>query len=109
MPLRFAPYSQDRGSSGASVARSLIVLFRRAAEIVDKILRGAGRNTGRATDQVRFGGKPDNGAGARPHCASLIARPRRLGDRVRWRREFVGLVAVQPLRKPGIGWASQRS
>jgi hypothetical protein len=26
-----------------------------------------------------------------------------------WRREFVGLVAVQPLRKPAIGWANQRS
>ena len=46
---------------------------------------------------------------SRPHCASLIARPRRRGDRVRWRREFVGLFAVQPLRKPAIGWANQRS
>ena len=33
----------------------------------------------------------------------------RRGVRVRWRREFVGLVAVQPLRKPAIGWANQRS
>ena len=45
----------------------------------------------------------------RARSASLIARPRRRGDRVRWRREFVGLVAVQPLRKPAIGWANQRS
>ena len=26
-----------------------------------------------------------------------------------WRREFVGPVTVQPLRKPAIGWANQRS
>jgi putative ABC transport system substrate-binding protein len=47
-------------------------LHRRAAELVDKILRSRHQ--------------PHHSEGAAPHCAAAAARPRRRGDRVRARR-----------------------
>jgi ABC-type uncharacterized transport system substrate-binding protein len=52
-------------------------LWRRAAELVGKILRG-----GRAADQVRPGHQHDHGEGARPRDPGDPARPRRRGDRM---------------------------
>ena len=59
-------------------------LSRRAADYVDKILRGRSPPTsGRTTDQVRSGDQPDNRQGARPHHPADAARARRRGDRVK--------------------------
>jgi hypothetical protein len=42
----------------------------------------AQRFTSRAADKVRAGRQPQNGEGARPHCAAFTDRPRRRADRV---------------------------
>jgi putative tryptophan/tyrosine transport system substrate-binding protein len=49
-------------------------LFRRTAEIVDKILRGTkpGRYPGRAADQIRTDYQPQDRQGARPHVPETL-------------------------------------
>src|SRR5712671_1191691 len=49
------------------------------------------RPAGRTTDQVRTADQPEDRKGARHHCATDTARPRRRGDRMR-RREFITLL-----------------
>src|SRR5262249_26090088 len=64
------------------------------------------RPTRDAGYQVRVGYHPTDREGARARNPTDTARARRRGDRMMRRRAFVGLVAVQPLRKPAIGWAN---
>jgi hypothetical protein len=45
-----------------------------------------------AANEVQTGYQPQNREGARHHCAADAARPRRPGDRVNNRREFVTLL-----------------
>src|SRR5258706_5707454 len=62
-------------------------LFRRTAEIVDKILRGTkpGRCPGRAAYPIRTDYQPQDRQGARPHRPGDPARHRRRGDSIRRR------------------------
>ena len=46
----------------------------------------------RAADQVRVGDQPQDGESAGPRSAGLAARPRRRGDRMMKRREFITLL-----------------
>src|SRR5262249_13072728 len=52
----------------------------------------SGRATGTAADQIRTGDQSQNCKGARPHRAGQCARPRRRGDRMMTRREFIALL-----------------
>jgi hypothetical protein len=52
-------------------------LHRRAAELANKILAGPSHgSSGRAADQLRAGGQPEDGKGTRPHHSrpSILAR-----------------------------------
>jgi hypothetical protein len=54
--------------------------------------REAGRPAGAGADQVRAGNQPQDGKGARPGSPTNAARPRRRGDRMIGRREFITLL-----------------
>src|SRR5262249_11116727 len=54
--------------------------------------RQARRSPGRAVDQVRVRDQPEHRGGAELRCAPDVARPRRRGDRMIGRREFVSLL-----------------
>src|SRR5206468_9730365 len=56
--------------------------------------REAGRPAGAGADQVRNGAQPQDRQGARARRAAVRARPRRRGDRMIGRREFVTLIAA---------------
>ena len=60
-----------------SYGLNVVVLFRRAATFVDKILKGrqARRPPGRAAHEVRAGDQPQDRQGAWPHSAARAARP----------------------------------
>jgi putative tryptophan/tyrosine transport system substrate-binding protein len=82
-----------------------IGMWRRAAEYVDKILRGAEarRPSGRAADQVRSRRQSQDRQAARPRNPRVLPRPCRRGDRVR-RRAFLAALAASaawPLHAQG--------
>src|SRR5262249_39746499 len=67
-----------------SYAPNYLDLNRRAADLVDKILRGrkAGRPPGRAAHQIRFDHQPGHRQVAWDRNTGDAARPRRRGDRI---------------------------
>ena len=68
--------------------------YRRAGVYVGRILKGdsADRPAGRSGDQVRVRDQPQDRQGARPRSSAHAARPRRRGDRMMKRREFIALL-----------------
>ena len=84
LPTIFTNAETVRAGALMSYGPDFPALFRRAAEIVDKILRGtkAGRYPGRAADQIRAGDQPQDRQGARPRRFRRRCSRRRRGDRI---------------------------
>ena len=66
-----------------SYGPDILVMYRRAADLVDKILRDkARRYTGRAANKIRACHQSQDRQGARTDHSAHVARPRRRGDRI---------------------------
>jgi hypothetical protein len=91
LPMMYGVREYVEAGGLMSYGPNFLDLWRRTGDLVDKILRGARRNPGRAADQVRSRHQSDDCQGARPQSAGKRARPRRRGDRMK-RREFITLL-----------------
>lgn len=84
LPTVHSNPEQLEGGGLISYGPNVLDQFRRAAEIVDKVLRGgqSTRRSGRGTDQVRVGDQFASGKASRSRCSLFNAIAGRQGDRI---------------------------